>query len=132
MYKAQHAGNVHLDSSITSQCHNVHSARTTAQHALMNQRASLVQTTTHLSHTIAFLKMTTAQDTVVSSSQVGTEYVQYVMIITSVTTTDNAQHALITAVSAKTMSHAQHAIMTSSFSHQTTHVDHSLNLVLSA
>ena len=50
------------------------------------------------------------------------------MMGTSVTTTDNVHHALMTAVSAETMSHAQHATMTSSFSHQTTHVDHSLNL----
>ena len=113
---------------MTSHCHNVQSARTTAQHALMNQHASLVQTTTHLSHTIVFPIMKAAQNTAVGSSQVRKGCVRYVKMGTSVTTTDNAHHALITAMSAETMSHAQHAMMTSSFSLQTTHVDHSLNL----
>ena len=108
--------------------HNVHNARTTAQHALMNQHASLVQTTTLLSHTVAFPNMTAAQNTAIGSSQVRKWCVQYVMMGTSVTTTDNVHHALMTAVSAETMSHAQHAMITSSFSLQTTLVDHSLNL----
>ena len=121
-----------MDSSLISHCHDVHSARTTEQHALMNQHASHVQTITHLCHVNAFQKMTAAQNTAVGSSQVRKECVQYVMMGSIETIVDSVLTVLMVVVSAETMSHAQHAVMTSSFSLQTTHVDHSMNLETSA